>query len=84
MSDLNDLARAVQQHVLLQPWGRYGDLPIPLEVMFNGNEEDGGPRWSVRFVTGVKGDRRIWGRTAAPTLTGALELARAKQTGRSR
>lgn len=75
-TDLTFMARRVQQHVPEQPWSRHGNRAVPLEITFNGNPDDGGPQWTIRFVVAVRGERRMWKTTHAPDLAQALEAAR--------
>lgn len=83
--ELNDLARDVQRHVGHQPWGHHGNEPVPLEVWFDAGDLGATPTWTVRFVTGVKGDpergTRTWGRASGPTIEAALRAARKMQAG---
>jgi hypothetical protein len=73
-ADLNELARRIENHVPVQPRGNFGTEPVALEIWFSTHL--GSPKWTVRFVTGVRGSRRMraWARGA--TLEEALAEAR--------
>jgi hypothetical protein len=79
-SEQDALARAVQGHVPHQPWSRWGNEPVPVEITFTGHSDPDAP-WSVKFVTGLKGGNRKWAYASGATLTTALRAARAKQLG---
>lgn len=77
--ELDALARMVQNHVPDQPWGRWGNAPVPIEIYFNAAGADPAQPWSVKFVTGLKGGNRQWAWASGGTLTEALRGARHKQ-----
>lgn len=85
MSDLtyhaettHDLAKAVQCHVSSQPWGSWGNDPVPLEIYFDVRNKE---PWAVGYVIGLNrtGTKRRWARAAGKTLDQALLRARRAQ-----
>lgn len=73
---LSQSARAVQNHVPVQPWSHRGDRPSPLEIGFDLDEAE---PWFVRYVKGVRGTQRRWGGRRGRTLAQALDRAREDQ-----
>lgn len=75
MDTVELLASLVQNHVPEQPWGSYGNDPVPVEMWFNND------RWTVRFVLGLSGtgSKRRWGSARGGTLEEALKSARSQQ-----
>jgi hypothetical protein len=78
-SEQGALARMVQNHVPEQPWGHRGNAPVPIEIYFDAAGADPAQPWSVKFVTGLKGENRRWAWASGGTLTEALRGARHKQ-----
>lgn len=74
MDSVELLASLVQNHVPKQPWGPYGNDPVPVEMWFDRD-------WTVRFVLGLSGtgSKRRWGRANGSTLEEALRKARSQQ-----
>lgn len=73
----NALAKEVQNHVPEQPWGYYGDKPVPLQIWFNADNIGDEP-WTVKFVLALSktGNQRVWRFANGRTLDLALEHAR--------
>lgn len=82
---VNYLARRVQNHVPDQPLsdrgvGNLTRAPVPVELSFDASPRGGGPPvWRCRFVAGLKGARRVWGRVEGPTVETVLRAALAEQ-----
>jgi hypothetical protein len=78
--ELDGLIRLVQNHVPDQPWGRWGNAPVPVEISYNDEVPE---PWRVKFVAGLRGRAerrtRAWGYAAGTTLTAALTEARRVQ-----
>jgi hypothetical protein len=75
---IRSLAEAVRCHVPVQPWSRYGDDPVPVEMSWDGK------KWAVRFVTAVSQGRRQWKTATGTTPDAALDAARRIQRGETR
>lgn len=78
---INILAREIQEHVKVQPWGDYGDSPVPLQIGFNAENEY---PWTVKYVSDLYGTplKRRWRYAMGNTLEEALQNARRAQTER--
>lgn len=80
---IEDLAKSVQCHVPWQPWGSYGNEPVPLEIYYSARASHGvsSPPWAVGFVLGLNStkSKRRWGRATGETLEEALTNARNQQ-----
>ena len=79
MDVVNELACRVQYHVPQQPWGRWGDAPVPVELWFDAGSDGRSPHWRLRFVTGLKNGKRTWGHAEGKTVEAALAAARELQ-----
>jgi hypothetical protein len=84
VSPAETLARQVQDHIAQQPWSMWGNSPVPVEINFDARSGPGS-LWSVRFVRGLTARyghpaaQRVWAIAYGPTITAALEAARAAQ-----
>jgi hypothetical protein len=77
VTQLDELAASVQQHVTPQSWGRHGNDPVPVEMSYDQARRP--EPWVVRYVAGVKRDRLVWRHASGRTLPEALVRARDDQ-----
>lgn len=83
-TELDALARAVQDHIPEQPWSRRGNDPLPVQIEYDAHAAPGLAPWWVRFVVAVKPGgapegKRAWATVRGDTLSAALTAARAAQ-----
>lgn len=78
-AELNDLADSVQNHVRWQPWGSYGNEPVPIQIYYDSTK--GNRAWGVNFVLALNRtkSKRVWGSANGSTLEDALLDARRQQ-----
>lgn len=76
VNPVNDLAHQVQHVVPVQPWGHYGDSPVPIQIWYDDTRSDGKP-WTIKFVRALNksGHARLWARGSGRTIDEALQDA---------
>ena len=70
-NDLRLLAERVRTLAPVQPWGRRGNEPVPVEITWDGE------RWTVRYVESVNASthQRRWRIVRSLDLAHALRVA---------